>query len=71
MNNFIKNKGYIQFPVRIDYPLNSEFTEMSKLTRISKSELTRLAIQTLINDIRDSGSILRTISKINNSNIIK
>lgn len=69
--NITKNKEFVQFPVRIDHPLNAKFTEMSELTRISKSELARMGIQILIKELRDSGSILSTISKINNSNAIQ
>jgi hypothetical protein len=65
-------KPYIQFPVRLNHSLNKMFTEISETTHITKSELIRISIQNLIEEISKKERIKNPlIQRIRNSICIK
>ena len=45
----------IQFPLRLSHDLTNRFNQISKLTRIPKSTLGRIAIKSLLDDIDSRG----------------
>jgi hypothetical protein len=46
---------WIQLPVRLESPLADALDRYSKMTRISKSEITRSSIRRFINDLEQTG----------------
>lgn len=46
---------WIQLPVRLESPLADALDHYSKMTRISKSEITRSSIRRFINDLERTG----------------
>lgn len=53
----LRTKPYVQFPVRLNHILNNKFTDISHTTHITKSELIRIAVQKLIEEVTTTGAI--------------
>ena len=56
----------IQFPLRLSHDLTNRFNQISKLTRIPKSTLGRIAIKTLLDVIYEKGitSVLQEVGAL-------
>ena len=55
----------IQFPLRLSHDLSNRLNQTAKSTRIPKTTLGRIAIQTLLDEIEEKGitSVLAEISE--------
>ncbi len=56
----------IQFQLRLSHDLTNSFNQISKLTRIPKSTLGRIAIKTLLDEIDEKGitSVLQEVGAL-------
>jgi len=48
---------YRQFPLRLQIDIADELDRVAKETRITKTELSRIAIAKFLNELQDSGAI--------------
>ena len=55
----------IQFPLRLSYDLSNRLNQTAKSTRIPKTTLGRIAIQTLLDEIEEKGitTVLKGVSE--------
>lgn len=63
---FVSATPQIQFPLRISNELNQRFNEVSNYTKIPKSTLGRLAINSLLSNIEQNGivSVLNEVEEL-------
>jgi len=63
---FVSVTPQIQFPLRISNQLNQRFNEVSSYTKIPKSTLGRLAINSLLSNIEQNGivSVLNEVEEL-------
>ena len=63
---FVSATPQIQFPLRISKELNQRFNEVSSYTKIPKSTLGRLAINSLLSNIEQNGivSVLNEVEEL-------
>ena len=63
---FVSATSQIQFPLRISNELNQRFNEVSSYTKIPKSTLGRLAINSLLSNIEQNGivSVLNEVEEL-------
>jgi predicted DNA-binding protein len=63
---FVSVTPQIQFPLRISNELNQRFNEVSSYTKIPKSTLGRLAINSLLSNIEQNGivSVLNEVEEL-------
>lgn len=63
---FVSTTPQIQFPLRISNELNQRFNEVSSYTKIPKSTLGRLAINSLLSNIEQNGivSVLNEVEEL-------
>lgn len=63
---FLSVTPQIQFPLRISNELNQRFNEVSSYTKIPKSTLGRLAINSLLSNIEQNGivSVLNEVDEL-------
>jgi predicted DNA-binding protein len=63
---FLSVTPQIQFPLRISNELNQRFNEISSYTKIPKSTLGRLAINSLLSNIEQNGivSVLNEVEEL-------